>query len=147
MAQNREGIVTQNAVRGTPYIIIPIPTPFCEISGWVKDCFPNVPYFAEYIDILSVGLHITLNFNLTPTPNFKIKYYWISLSDACKDMTPPCGAMDSETAAAAGPGTAPRVAKSALVPGQEFCMCSSLEVPSIAPPGVSYLMKVIGRGI
>ena len=57
MAQTREGILTQNAVRGTPYIIIPIPTPFCEISGWVKDCFPNVPYLAEYIDIsLSVGL-------------------------------------------------------------------------------------------
>ena len=46
-------------------------------------------------------------------------------SDACKDMTPPCGAMDTGTT------------KSALVPGQEFCMCSSLEVPSIAPPGVS----------
>ena len=50
----------------------------------------------------------------------------VFFSDACKDMTPPCGAMDSGTGS-----------KSALVPGQEFCMCSSLEVPSIAPPGVS----------
>ena len=47
-------------------------------------------------------------------------------------MTPPCGAMDPGPTA----GAAPR-AKAALMPGQEFCMCSSLEVPSIAPPGVS----------
>jgi hypothetical protein len=68
-------VALQNSAHGIAHIIlIPINTPFCEIS-----------------------------------------------KDGCLDMTPACGSKEVGMA---------------IVPGQDFCMCSHLEVPSIAPPGV-----------
>jgi hypothetical protein len=48
------------------------------------------------------------------------------VKDGCLDMTPACGSKEEGVA---------------LVPGQDFCMCSELEVPTIAPPGVSKKIK------